>query len=119
MTTDFEEMDKAEVDPLWLNFHDGGYTIEDENEPIEEQEGPAMLVLTEIEGNVGENNSRLYTGYMDGFDRPVKFWGKGHINRQVDQSDIQAGNEIGILKTGETIDTGEDEPMQVFDVRYS
>jgi hypothetical protein len=111
-------MDKASRDPLWAVFKDGGYILETEEEgQVADVDEPLIGVLTDVQEDVGENESRLYTVRLEDEDRPVKFWGKSHIDRQVDDAGIGAGDEIGVLKTGEEIDTGQESPMQEYEVR--
>lgn len=117
-------MQEAEIDPLWATFVDNGFILEeqDDNEErvtVSETDGPLTGVILNIQDDMGENDSRIYTVRMDGYERPVKFWGKTHIDRQVDSVGLELGREIGILKTGNGIDVGQPEPMKEFDVRYN
>lgn len=120
---DFDSMTKAEEEPYWLNFEDTECVLsESDGEDTEEKqrwEGAFVGELTEVEKNVGDNGSRLYTFRGDDVDRPVKMWGKGHINNQVEDAGITVGDTVGIRPLGDTMDVGEDNEMQLFDVRYS
>lgn len=118
MPADFEDMDDAGRDPLWATFQDGGYLLEDDDVEIDVIEGPLVGALTEIKENAGvDENSRVYTIQTTEFDRPIMFWGSGHIDTQLDSVGVGVGHEIGVLFTGETRDTRNGE-MRLFDVRY-
>lgn len=120
MSTSFEDMEKAAPEPLWVVFDEDGYVLENDEEGlVEERDGPLVGQLTRVQEDVGENGSRLYTVRLEDVDRPVKFWGKAHVDSQVDDAGIEPGDDIGILRTGNEVDTGQESPMQEFDVRFA
>lgn len=119
MPTNWDDMEKAEVEPYWARFTEDGYVLEHEDEQVAERDGPLVGVVTDITEDAGQNNdSRVYTVRTEVDPRPVMFWGKAHVDNQVDTVGIGVGDEMGIKKTGETRDVGEDNEMDLFEVRY-
>lgn len=117
MPTDFDDMEKAEVEPLWANLGESIVTLEDEGEIIEEVHYPLVGVIRQIKKNVGENDSRLYFISTIDHDRPIAIWGKADLDQKIDTYGLGVGDEIGIKHTGETRETAEGE-MTIYEVRY-
>lgn len=118
MVQNFGDMEKAGEETLWVNFSEGGYTVEEEDSVIGEHEGPLIGAIINIEENVGEYDSRMYTVAHQDYEKNLSFWGTGSINSQVDNVDLGAGDEIAILHTGETGESRNGE-FDIYDVRYS
>lgn len=118
MCANFDDMEKAEVEPLWASFEDEGYTVEDDDETVEEVNGALIGTLTGIDHNIGKNDSRLYTVETEMYDRPIKFWGSGHIDQQVDNASIEVGDTVGVYKTGGMFNTRNGEAHE-YEVRYT
>lgn len=117
MPKGFDEMSEAEAEPIWATFKGDTVVLEFEDEEVGVSDA-IVGILQSIEENAGKHNSRLYTIRTEGNDRPVKFWGTGHINQQVNDVSLSEGDHIGISPKDETVDTGKGNEMQVFDVRY-
>lgn len=123
MPTDFDDMEKAEVTPYWVNLReDGGYDLvlekDDEMETVSERDEPLVGVVTEVKENVGQNNSRLYVLKTPTDPRPLNLWGAGHLNAQFDSRNLGVGDEIGVRLTGDTFDTERGEATE-YDLRFS
>lgn len=118
MVTSFDEMEDAGQDSLWVSFDEGGYEVEDEDESVGYHKKALVGTLVSIKENVGEFDSRMYTVTTEDYEKPLSFWGKGSIDSQIDNVDINPGDDIGILHTGEMGESKNGE-FPIFDVRYS
>lgn len=120
MPSDWEDMESAEREPLWVTFTEDGYIVEDDDETVgEHPDEPLVGMLTDVTRNAGENgDSRVYEVETSDYDRPLVFWGTGHINNQFDNSPIGELDTIGVKPTGETMETDKGNDMKLFDVRY-
>lgn len=127
MVTDPDDMNRAEVDPFWCEFNEeGSYTLsldkgegdETELEEVRTVDDWLHGVIANVRDNVGENNSRVYEVRTLTEERPVIFWGKTHINNQIDSQGLGPGDEIAIRRTGETRDVGKPSPMNLYEVRF-
>jgi hypothetical protein len=118
MTDDFEDMEPAQPDPLWVTFDDDGFVVEDDNETVGEHDGPLVGEVKNVRHEVGKNDSRVYEVIHPEYDRPLAFWGSAHINTQYDNSTIGVGTTIGIMQTGEEIAT-QNGTMVEYDLRFA
>lgn len=115
---DFDEMESAQPDLLWANFTESGVRLEADEETVDEIDGALVGVIRKIEEESGEYDSRLYQINHPDYDSPIAFWGKQSINVQVDNANLQVGDEIGLKFTGETGET-DNGTFDIFDVRYN
>lgn len=119
MPTDFADMDEAEVEPLWASFDGTDVVIESDDEELERTDEALVGVLMNVREGSGQYGSTVYEIRTEDHERPVCFWGTGHIDNQIQNSPVSVHDEIGIKPTDDVLDTGEGEAMQVFDVRYN
>lgn len=118
MPTDYEDMETAEVEPLWATIGTDLITLEEDGELVDELEPPLVGVIRQVKHDVGENDSRLYFVGTERHARPLALWGKADIDQKVDTFGLGPGDEIGITNTGETRKTAEGE-MTIYEVKYA
>lgn len=118
-----DDMQEADDSAYWLEIHSDGHTIhegetKDESEVVHEGGEWFTGAIQEIDRSAGEHDdSRLYKLRNDDVDGAILLWGKADINRKIDNAALESGDTVALSFAG-TQDTGEENDMFVYDVRY-